>query len=134
MENRKKLDENLDNTIDFLLKENKDIVNYLKAVAISSRLKILTILLSSSQNFQNLIQASDLQKTTLSNHLKVLQDVNLIIKIHHGIYKITNDGKNLLLSLKTIFENSEPYKSKTNKEKDPYSAVISFLERNKSKE
>jgi predicted transcriptional regulator len=100
------------------IEENfEEILDMTKAVANESRFRILIVLLSQNQTFKDLIEATTLQKTALSNHLNQLLETGLIEKPEYGLYAITKDGSDLIASLERGYSFS--FKSKIKRfEKD----------------
>ncbi|TFG00212.1 MAG: ArsR family transcriptional regulator [Promethearchaeota archaeon] len=93
-----------------IIAENiESLTNLLWAVSQENRLKILSLLLERDQKFHQLKERIDISKTTLANHLSILLENSLIDKIERGSYRISDDGKNLVLSIVKSFRNSQKH-------------------------
>ncbi len=77
---------------DLLLENQEEIVSVVFAISSPVRFKILALLFERPFSFNDLIKRTFVQKTTLSNHLRILMSRNLIRKIKHGMYGITRKG------------------------------------------
>jgi DNA gyrase inhibitor GyrI/DNA-binding transcriptional ArsR family regulator len=81
---------------EFVLESLDEIISILKALDHPQRMRILTLMVTESKTFQQLMELTDLQKSALGNHLSILQEKNLIQKIDRGIYQICPDGECLV--------------------------------------
>lgn len=90
----------------------EDIILVLQALGTPNRLKILIILLKGPKTFQELKNQLELGSTALSNHLTLLKDAFLIDKIHHGFYRLTNNGSEYLQGIVSAFEESQTNEAK----------------------
>ena len=80
---------------------------FLKAVAHPKRIQILSLLNEQILNFSQLKHQTDLQKTALSNNLTSLIDVKLIERFERGLYRITQDGQELLKAITKFYDNAK---------------------------
>ena len=110
-----------------LLQSFSEVSTILKAINEPNRLKILILLLCEPQTFQNLLIETELKKSALANHLTSLKANSLVEKIHHGTYKITNDGKGYLQAIEKMYQESEARKISEQK----YQFTKAFLKRNR---
>lgn len=117
----------LENSQESLLQSFNDIIDILKTIAHPNRFKILILLLTGPQAFQSLLEELKLKKSALANHLTHLKDKSLIEKVHHGTYKVTNDGKCFLQAIDTMYTQSENQKMFQQR----YQPVKTFLGRKK---
>ncbi|TFF91479.1 ArsR family transcriptional regulator [Candidatus Thorarchaeota archaeon] len=78
--------------------ESKFIADFFQAIANPSRVVLLSQLSDRPKDFIDLLAATDLRKTALSNHLALLMDKRLIKRVSHGTYAITRDGLSILES------------------------------------
>jgi predicted transcriptional regulator len=109
------------------LQSFSEVSTVLKAISEPNRLKILIFLLSEPQSFQDLLAETNLKKTALANHLTSLKSNSLIEKIHHGTYRISNDGRSYLQAIENMYQKSEARKISEQR----YQFTKAFLERNK---
>ena len=102
------------------------ISNVLKSLANPKRLNLLMLLNSENiQTFKNLKDFSQISKTSLVNHLVILEKEHLIERLSRGYYKITPKGKNFLDINVNLFEksvNSEYFESNT--QLHPYEGIF----------
>lgn len=112
-----------------LLQSFNNILAILRTIGHPNRFKILILLLTGPQTFQSLLEELKLQKSALANHLTYLKNKSLIEKIHHGTYKVTNDGKCFLQSIDTMYTQSETQKVFQQR----YQPAKAFLGRKKEK-
>ncbi|WP_371802724.1 hypothetical protein [Candidatus Lokiarchaeum ossiferum] len=93
------------------------ISDVLKSLANPKRLNLLMLLNSENiQTFKNLKDFSQISKTSLVNHLVILEKEHLIERLSRGYYKITPKGKNFLDTNVDLFErsvNSDYFQSNT---------------------
>ena len=117
-----------------MLQENlqssfEEIMLVLKSLGTPSRLKILIILLGGPKTFQELKEALDLGSTALSNHLSLLKKAFLIDKIHHGFYRITNNGIEYLKGIVFAYEETQTNEAKEREILQRKQMMDSFLNR-----
>ena len=105
-----------------------DIINIIKAIEHPNRLKILVGLLKDPKTFQELKSITDLEKSALSSHILKLIEVNLIEKYQYGIYKITDDGFDLLEAIESAYQKSSIRKKAELEIKQRKKAIDFFLE------
>lgn len=118
-----------DSSQDLLLNSFDEIVPILRAIGHPNRLKILIFLLEGPLSFQELLNTMNLQKSALANHLTHLKNTSLIEKVHHGTYKITDDGRTYMQSIEAAYRESETRKKKIKEAKQREKLAKSFLER-----
>lgn len=87
-----------------------EIVSMLKSLANKKRLQILGKLSTGRSTFGSLQNETNLSKTALAHHIEVLLDSNMINQISRGNYELSNDGNELLNSIKTSFMNTQKMK------------------------
>jgi DNA gyrase inhibitor GyrI/DNA-binding transcriptional ArsR family regulator len=78
--------------------ESESIADFFQAISNPSRVVILSQLSDRPKGFTDLLSATNLRKTALSNHLTLLMDKRLIKRVSHGTYAITRDGLSILES------------------------------------
>jgi len=89
------------------LEENTEkISEILNALANPIRLKILSMLLDGETEFSILQEATELSKTALIHHLNNLSDTEIIDNPKRGLYRLREDGKNLLTSIVDTYTGS----------------------------
>ena len=89
------------------LEENTEkISEILNALANPIRLKILSRLLDGETEFSTLQEATGLSKTALIHHLNNLSDTEIIENPKRGLYRLREDGKNLLASVVDTYTGS----------------------------
>jgi len=76
-----------------------NIMEILEALANEARIQILLLLLDHAVTFTDFETIIPLKKTALAHHLKVLVDSRLIEKPARGVYRISEDGLQLLGAL-----------------------------------
>jgi DNA-binding transcriptional ArsR family regulator len=81
-----------------------DIISLLGALGNPNRLRILISLLSDFRTFKQLSEVTSLKKSALASHLQVLRDLKLLLKIEHGTYQLTDEGRRYLWVLGQLFE------------------------------
>jgi predicted transcriptional regulator len=59
--------------------------------------------------FQQIKELTGLEKSALSNHLKLLTEQGLIEKKHHGVYNITYQGYQLLIKIDDLIDETMDY-------------------------
>jgi predicted transcriptional regulator len=111
-----------------LLQSSREITAILKAISHPNRFKILILLLSGPQTFQTFLDELNLKKSALASHLDQLKKNALVEKLHHGTYKITNDGLSYMQALDTLYAQSEARKIGQKR----YQPAKAFLERKKA--
>ncbi len=111
-----------------LLQSSREITAILKAISHPNRFRILTLLLSGPQTFQTFLEELNLKKSALASHLDQLKKNALVEKMHHGTYKITNDGLSYLQALETTYAQSEARSIAQQR----YRPAKAFLERKKA--
>jgi DNA gyrase inhibitor GyrI/DNA-binding HxlR family transcriptional regulator len=84
----------------------EDIADFLLALSHRARVKILSMLTKRNRTFRVLADATGLKKTSLSNHLLLLQERGLIVRVTHGSYSITDDGRRLFESAREAYNQS----------------------------
>lgn len=119
----------LDPSQEFLLNFSNDIVSILKTLAHNNRFRILVLLLNEPLTFQTLLEKTDLKKSALANHLTELKDSNLVDKIHHGTYEISEYGKNYIKSIEKTYKENKVIEKKVWESKQRENLSKSFLER-----
>lgn len=80
-----------------------------KVISASKRLEIMVGLMDEAKAFQQIKSITGLEKSALSNHLKLLIDQGLVEKKHHGIYSITYHGYQLLVILDDLIDETVEY-------------------------
>ncbi len=105
-----------------------EILQVIKAMGNEKRLQVLAELLKGAQSFQSLLEATNLQKTALSNHLATLLDSDLVRKPQHGQYELTRDGHYFLHAIVTTFEKSTIQKRKRLKQLEGRQLSTEFLD------
>jgi DNA-binding HxlR family transcriptional regulator len=78
----------------------------LKSVAHPSRIQILGVGMRGDASVVELMQATRLSKTALSNHLSQLIGNGLIQRVSRGEYRTTADGRGLLSAASNAYKNS----------------------------
>ena len=80
-----------------------------KVISAPKRLDILIGLMDDAKAFQQIKVITGLEKSALSNHLKLLTGQGLIEKKHHGIYSITYQGYQLMVKLDDLIDETVDY-------------------------
>ena len=80
-----------------------------KVLSAPKRLDILIGLMEEAKAFQQIKEITGLEKSALSNHLKLLIDQRLVEKKHHGVYSITYQGYQLLVKLDDLIDETVNY-------------------------
>jgi len=119
----------LDPSQEFLMNSSDDIVSILKTIAHINRFRILILLLNGPLTFQTLLEQMDLKKSALANHLTELKDSNLVDKVHHGTYEISENGKNYIKSIEKTYRENKVIEKKVWESKQREQLSKSFLER-----
>ncbi len=120
-----------DSSREFLLNSTPEIVSILKTIAHQKRFEILILLIENPLKFQSLLEKTSLKKSALANHLNDLKNKKLVEKIHHGTYKITDDGKNYIKSIENVYKENNTLRKKIKETKQRQELSKSFLDRNK---
>ncbi len=116
-------------SIEFLMNSSDEIVSILKTIAHINRFKIMVLLLNGPLNFQTLLEEMDIKKSALANHLTELKNHNLVDKVQHGTYKITENGKNYIISIEKTYKENKVVEKKIWESKQRKQLSKSFLER-----
>lgn len=119
----------LDPSQEFLMNSSDNIVSILKIIAHINRFRILVLLLNGPLTFQMLLEEMDIKKSALANHLTELKDSNLVNKIHHGTYEISENGKNYIKSIEKTYRENKVIEMKVWESKQREQLSKSFLER-----
>lgn len=85
---------------------SSQIVELLKAAANPVRIQVLAILLKGEHSFAQLKTHTKLSKTALANQLNLLIERKLVQRRGRGTYKLTVDGRELLIAAAKVFELS----------------------------
>lgn len=88
------------------------------AVYHPKRIKILGYLSENALKFHDIQTKIHIERTALSNHLSFLKERELITKISHGVYKITEDGTNLLRTVVNLYMKSKLQKKADRKKRE----------------
>lgn len=80
-----------------------------KVMSAPKRLDILVGLMEDAKAFQQIKTITSLEKSALSNHLKMLMDQGLVEKKHHGIYSITFLGYQLIVKMDDLLDETNRY-------------------------
>lgn len=119
----------LDPSQEFLMNSSDNIVSILKIIAHINRFRILVLLLNGPLTFQTLLEEMDIKKSALANHLTELKDSNLVNKIHHGTYEISENGKSYIKSIEKTYRENKVIERKVWESKQREQLSKSFLER-----
>ncbi len=110
----------------FILEIVDELSDMLKSLQHPKRLEILTFMIQSEQDFKTLQEYTSLPKNALGNHLTELVTKNLVEKIDRGVYRITDDGKDYLESISTVFLNAKiREQERLERQKQRYQDIIS---------
>lgn len=88
-----------------------DLLAITKSMANENRLVVLRELLQHPRDYDHLQKTTKLGKTALSNHLNQLLESELIVKIEHGKYKITDDGSIFIEALVIAFKKTKRWQA-----------------------
>lgn len=99
-ESRKAMEEFLSESID-------DVMDMIKTLDHPVRFKIIISLISTSKTFRELSEITNLQTSALGNHLSVLIEKKLIEKIVRGLYRLTEDGNDLIEAFAYSYLNTK---------------------------
>jgi DNA-binding transcriptional ArsR family regulator len=113
----------------FLMNSSDEIISILKAIAHINRFRILVLLLNGPLTFQMLLEQTDIKKSALANHLTELKDSDLVNKIQHGRYEISENGKNYIKSIEETYKENKAMEKKVWESKQREQLSKSFLER-----
>jgi len=80
----------------FLLESIDDITSLLKTIDNPNRFEIMVLLMNESKNFADLLEETQLQKSALGNHLNILIEQRLVIKVVRGLYQLSSDGDEMV--------------------------------------
>jgi DNA gyrase inhibitor GyrI len=92
---------------EFILMSTHEISSLFKVFNSPKRIEILARLLIDTAYFSELVNETDLQKSSLSNHLISLTDLKLVEKLERGLYTITNSGTQLLETITNLYLNNK---------------------------
>ena len=95
-----------DRTSNTLSKSGEDIAFVLGSLANSKRLQLLTSLLEGPQTFSVLQSATDLSKTALAHHLRMLLKAGILKHIGRGRYELSIDGTEFVKTVARIYASS----------------------------
>ncbi len=87
----------------FVLESLQELAELHKALDNPIRLEILARLLVEEKEFKNLQDEMNIPKTTLANHLNRLLEKVLVEKLERGLYRISEDGEDILRSSSKVF-------------------------------
>ncbi|MHA1827775.1 MAG: winged helix-turn-helix domain-containing protein [Candidatus Heimdallarchaeaceae archaeon] len=104
-------DPNIDNINRIVNSASEEIAFLLKSSTHSKRLIILASLLEGRKSFTELKKATGLSKTALANHLSQMLKSFLISRIDRGFYELSEDGRELLVKIVTMYHRSELYQT-----------------------
>lgn len=113
----------------FLMNSSDEIISILKAIAHINRFRVLVLLLNGPLTFQTLLEQTDIKKSALANHLTELKDSDLVNKIQHGRYEISENGKNYIKSIEETYKENKAMEKKVWESKQREQLSKSFLER-----
>lgn len=113
----------------FLMNSSDEIISILKAIAHINRFRVLVLLLNGPLTFQTLLEQTDIKKSALANHLTELKDSDLVNKIQHGRYEISENGKNYIKSIEETYKENKAMEKKVWELKQREQLSKSFLER-----
>ena len=89
-----------------LAESPEGIAKLLKSAAHPARMQVLTLLLSETHEFCELMRETRLSKTALANHLNRLAKHGLVQRVSRGKYVLTVDGKELLNAAAEVYRDS----------------------------
>lgn len=92
---------------DFILMSTNEISSLFKVFNSPKRIEILARLLIDTAYFAELVGETELQKSSLSNHLILLTDLKLVEKLERGLYTITISGAQLLETITNLYLNNK---------------------------
>ncbi len=79
----------------------------MKAAAHPARIKVLTRLLQGARSHAQLMDATSLSKTAVSNHLHQLVHRGLVERVSRGQYQLTPEGKDLAMASAALTRRSQ---------------------------
>ena len=83
----------------FLSESSEEIANIMGCLSHYKRIEILSGLLDEEKPFKELMTVTNLQRSSLGNHLLRLVDKGLVQKLDRGIYRLTANGQDLIESI-----------------------------------
>ena len=89
-----------------LAESPEGVAKLLKSAAHPARMQVLTLLLSETNEFSELMRETRLSKTALANHLNRLAKHGLVQRVSRGKYVLTVDGKELLNAAAEVYRDS----------------------------
>ncbi|MDQ1253372.1 MAG: hypothetical protein QG646_2539 [Euryarchaeota archaeon] len=119
----------LDLSQEFLINSSDEILSILKTIAHVNRFRILVLLLNGPLTFRTLLEEMNIKKSALANHLTELKNSNLVNKIQHGTYKISDSGKNYIKSIERSYRENKAIEKRIWESKQREQLSKSFLER-----
>lgn len=84
-----------------------DLVSLLGVMSHPKRLRVLISLLGGAKSFGELLAETKLRKSALASHLGQLQEKELIEKVSHGVYELTERGRGYLVVFAQFFGSAE---------------------------
>lgn len=114
----------------------RDCIKIFKCLADKSRLLIINNLMESSMYVELLSERLNLAPSTISFHLKKLEEVELVYSVKEQYYVVYHLNKDILsLSLKDLINVSEPEKDEQTEREEQYkkSVIDTFFEYGKLK-
>lgn len=114
----------------------KDCIKIFKCLADKSRLLIINNLMESSMYVELLSERLNLAPSTISFHLKKLEEVNLVYSVKEQYYVVYHLNYNMLsLTLKDLIDIEEPEKYKQMEREEEYrkNVINAFFEYGKLK-
>jgi predicted transcriptional regulator len=119
----------LDPSQEFLINSSDEILSILKTIAHVNRFRILVLLLKGPLTFQTLLEQMEIKKSALANHLMELKNNNLVDKIQHGTYQISENGMNYIKSVERTYRENKTIEKRIWESKQREKLSKSFLER-----
>jgi ArsR family transcriptional regulator len=86
--------------------DNKELVTVLKALGDEHRLKILQLMLDEEKCVCEIIEQIELSQPTISHHLKVLKNADIILDRKEGKWVIYRPNKEKINEFKSFFDNN----------------------------
>ena len=90
-----------------LLQNIEGMSEFLKAISHPKRIYIMTLLLEKPLDFSQFLLQTGLKKTALANNLTILIEAKLIERFERGVYRITQDGKELLNAITDVYAKAK---------------------------
>lgn len=115
---------------------DKDCIKIFKCLADNSRLKIINSLIENSMYVELLAERLNLSSSTVSFHLKKLEDIDLVYSEKEQYYVVYHLNKAMLnLTLSDLIKVDEPEKEIQNEREDQYreNVISAFFEYGKLK-